>query len=125
MSNQQLAEDIQGVHDYIAEHGWCRGRSYDNQGRACLVGGIFGLFDNLGCPSDISRVRAMTDAMTAEIGQHVELTTYSIFPHASAVDVGNGSLRDPVPYFNDKVLNSQEEALEFLQKVRIQVEEKA
>lgn len=124
MSNQQLAEDIQGVHDYIAEHGWCRGRSYDDQGRACLVGGIFGYLDNER-PFDFDRVQAMTDVLTEEISQHIELTTYAAIPYLPAVDVGDGNLRDPVPYFNDKVLNSQEEALEFLQKVRIQVEEKA
>lgn len=121
MSNRQLAKDVQAVHDYIAEHGWCRGKSYDDQGRACLMGGIWGVVSSASFPS---RSKAVEDVLVEEIGQHIKLTTYPDAPYGRAVRVGTG-WRDPIPYFNDEVLNSQEEALEFLQKVRIQVEEKA
>lgn len=98
----ELAQDIGTVRDYIDEHGWVQTVFFDNHGAVCLAGAI-----NRAGVSDREAVfRAVRMACN------------------KAGSLGSGG-EESIFFYNDAVLKHKQEALDFLDKLRITLEEQA
>lgn len=122
---KELAEAIEAVHDMIEINGWIQGRFSDGRGGCCLEGAMNRALDtNVRAQVRghlVDQIKARGDVVIAEVPD-------ADFPndYRSAVALGtNGQAFSPVPYFNDVVLKSKAQVLEFLDKARIAAEEKA
>lgn len=134
--SDQLASDIHALRDHIAEVGWHQGSYYaDHDGEpvinpplpgesvsCCIEGGVRVIARG--------RVRTVTDHLIEQIAARgdVEIAWESFLDQNESFQVAirpDGTSVNPVPYFNDHVLRSQAEVLEFLDKAALTAEEKA
>lgn len=109
-----LAKDVAAVRDYVAEHGWCQQEFSTADGRVCITGAINravatpSFYGSFYSPNflDLSAPRRQA--------------VYKLI-RSQAWDDASGRV---ISEYNDRVLKTQDEALEFLDKCVIAAEEK-
>lgn len=128
--SDQLAEDVRAVRDYIDEHGWVQGDFISVGGAGCLLGaGYSAMLHKHGNISSCSSYREHLIDVIATRGD-VEVAEFAADGHYPrprrwAIEPDTHHIRAVVPYFNDEVLKTKAEVLEFLDKAAIAAEEKA
>lgn len=116
-----LADDIQATRDYIAEHGWCQHGYRDDDGRACLRGAAWGVLTS---SQRIIAVRKFLGTQIKQMGLDWEWGKNGVGEDMVVDGDGLAGFKEPVALYNDTVLKTQAEALQFLDKARIAAEEK-
>lgn len=114
----ELAQDVRAVHDYIAEHGWHQGNFTDPEGeKVCILGA----HHRADLKTGLSLISHLEEMIVAR--GDIEIRKQAVFRGKTQLKLApNG--QSIIPYFNDHVLKSQAECLEFLDKAAIAAEEK-
>lgn len=138
-----LAQDIQAIHDYIEANGWRQGEYFDADSmRTCIRGASYRClspsFDLRDSTGRVARFRSFLVEQIKQMGldwewrhepftcggyEDVVLIPVITLSPGKMNFIGDKAMREPVALYNDTILKSKEEALEFLDKARIAAEE--
>lgn len=141
-----LAQDIQAIHDYIEANGWRQGEYFDADSmRTCIRGASHRcLSDCFSLRDPTGRAERFRNFLVKQIKQMgldwewrhedepficggyedvVLIPVITLSPGKMNSVIGEKAMREPVALYNDTILKSKEEALEFLDKARIAAEE--
>lgn len=138
--SKDLADDIQAMHDYIERNGWTQGNYYANHPddglpfltpakigpAACLLGAESAVVHYSRADNVTEHLTEMIEAR-GDIPPRVSIPgcVYDVIPKPGTSGKVGQHYTTTIPYFNDYVLKTKAEVLEFLEKARIAAEEKA
>lgn len=108
---QELAQNVTRVRDYIDEHGWCQNRYQNKKGQVCLSGAVSRAIGGLD-----------GDLLSHQDGV-IALRTWAFLQ--DQVQEITGDPHAMLYQYNDRVMTSKQEVLDFLDKAIIAAEEKA
>ena len=132
--SESLARDVQAVRDHIAVNGWNQGAFYGREadgvtydGTCCLEGAARQKLLELSLGSYARFIDHVAEQIVARGDiETVFIDEGALRYHAAVVPFANGSHYTAlIPHFNDRVLKTKDEVLEFLDKAVIAAQEKA